>query len=119
MATARPVTLALLGTGSRGRTFSSFAQRYPDRARVVAVADPRTDVEKMKALLDETANAVNQQPQGQIGCRAPGTMRNKLDAQRNRLLRRLAKIDRLCALLDENPAFPKFEEMLDLTRELI
>ncbi|TMF90092.1 MAG: Gfo/Idh/MocA family oxidoreductase, partial [Chloroflexi bacterium] len=49
MATARPVTLALLGTGSRGRTFSSFAQRYPDRARVVAVADPRTDRREMLA----------------------------------------------------------------------
>jgi predicted dehydrogenase len=41
--TARPVTLALLGTGSRGSTLSDFAQKYPDRARVVAVADPRTD----------------------------------------------------------------------------
>src|SRR5438309_6739777 len=46
---ARPVTLALLGTGSRGHTFSSFAQRYPDRARVVAVADPRTDRREMLA----------------------------------------------------------------------
>ena len=43
MPTARPVTLALLGTGSRGSTLSDFAQKYPDRARVVAVADPRTD----------------------------------------------------------------------------
>ncbi|TMG04435.1 MAG: gfo/Idh/MocA family oxidoreductase, partial [Chloroflexi bacterium] len=49
MATARPVTLAILGTGHRGRTFSSFAQRYPDRARVVAVADPRTDRREMLA----------------------------------------------------------------------
>jgi predicted dehydrogenase len=43
MAMARPVTIAVVGTGSRGRTYASFAERYPDRARVVAVADPRTE----------------------------------------------------------------------------
>ena len=41
MAMAGPVTLAVLGVGARGSMFSSFAERYPDRARVVAVADPR------------------------------------------------------------------------------
>src|SRR5438876_12440790 len=55
--TARPVTLALLGTGSRGRTFSSFAQRYPDRARVVAVADPRTD--RREILADQLGVAAD------------------------------------------------------------
>jgi len=39
----RPVTIALVGTGSRGRAYSRFAERYPDRARIVAVADPRTE----------------------------------------------------------------------------
>src|SRR2546430_10887580 len=43
MAVARPVTIAVVGTGSRGRTFSSCAERYPDGARVVAVADPRAE----------------------------------------------------------------------------
>jgi predicted dehydrogenase len=39
---AGPVRLAVLGTGARGSMFSGFAERFPDRARVVAVADPRT-----------------------------------------------------------------------------
>jgi predicted dehydrogenase len=38
-----PVTLAVLGAGARGTTFSGFAEQFPDRARVVAVADPRAD----------------------------------------------------------------------------
>src|SRR5437763_13544579 len=57
LATARPVTLAILGTGHRGRTFSSFAQRYPDRARVVAVADPRTD--RREILADQLGVAAD------------------------------------------------------------
>ena len=39
----RPVTLAVVGAGSRGRTFSGFAERYPEQARVVAVAEVRAD----------------------------------------------------------------------------
>jgi len=50
MAMARPVTIAVVGTGSRGCTYSGFAERYPDRARVVAVADPR--VERRDTLAD-------------------------------------------------------------------
>src|ERR1700716_4155043 len=42
-AMAGPVTLAVLGAGARGTTFSGFAEQFPDRARVVAVADPRAD----------------------------------------------------------------------------
>jgi predicted dehydrogenase len=38
-----PVTVAVLGTGSRGNVYASYAERYPERARVVAVADPRTE----------------------------------------------------------------------------
>lgn len=37
-----PVTVAVLGTGSRGSVYAGFAERHPERARVVAVADPRT-----------------------------------------------------------------------------
>src|SRR5213596_2191603 len=53
----RPVTIALAGTGSRGRTFSSFAERYPERARVVAVADPRTA--RREALADQLGVAAD------------------------------------------------------------
>ncbi len=57
MATPRPVTIALAGTGSRGSTFASFAQNYPDRARVVAVADPRTA--RHDALADQLGVAAD------------------------------------------------------------
>jgi predicted dehydrogenase len=43
VATPRPLTIALVGAGSRGHAYSSFVEQHPDRARVVAVADPRTD----------------------------------------------------------------------------
>ncbi len=38
-----PVTVAVLGAGMRGRTLSSYAEAFPDRLRVVAVADPQAD----------------------------------------------------------------------------
>ena len=38
-----PVTVAVVGTGSRGYTFAGYAERYPEQVRVVAVADPRAD----------------------------------------------------------------------------
>src|SRR5881409_3041817 len=57
VATPRPVTIVLAGTGSRGRTFSSFAERYPERARVVAVADPRTA--RREALADRLGVAAD------------------------------------------------------------
>ena len=38
----RPVRLAILGTGNRGGdVYGGWALRHPDRARIVAVADPR------------------------------------------------------------------------------
>jgi predicted dehydrogenase len=55
VATHRPVTIALAGSGSRGTTFASFAQQFPDRARIVAVADPRSD--RREALADQHAVA--------------------------------------------------------------
>ncbi len=36
----KPVTLMIVGGGGRGRTYADFAVRYPDRAKVVAVAEP-------------------------------------------------------------------------------
>ena len=35
--------MAVLGAGARGNVFAGFAERFPGRARVVAVADPRAD----------------------------------------------------------------------------
>ncbi len=45
-----PVTIAVVGTGLRGYTFAGYAQRFPDRVRAVAVADPR--VERRDVLAD-------------------------------------------------------------------
>ena len=36
-----PVELLIAGAGSRGWTYADWAARHPDRARVVAVAEPR------------------------------------------------------------------------------
>ena len=38
-----PIRLAIVGAGSRGNVYASFASQYPERARVVAIADPRQD----------------------------------------------------------------------------
>lgn len=35
------VSLAVVGAGVRGTTYATYAERFPQRARVVAVADPR------------------------------------------------------------------------------
>ena len=39
----RPIRLAIIGGGSRGSTYASFAQHWPERAQVVALAEPRAD----------------------------------------------------------------------------
>ena len=36
-----PVNLIILGAGNRGRVYADYALRYPDLARVAAVAEPR------------------------------------------------------------------------------
>jgi len=36
----RPITLFVVGAGGRGRVYAEFAHRNPDRAKVVAVAEP-------------------------------------------------------------------------------
>lgn len=38
----RPVTFAVVGAGQRGFAYGEWIARYPDRARVLAVAEPRT-----------------------------------------------------------------------------
>ncbi len=37
----RRVTLLILGCGSRGTNYASYAKIYPDKARVVAISDTR------------------------------------------------------------------------------
>ncbi|GAB3976411.1 Gfo/Idh/MocA family oxidoreductase [Actinoallomurus acanthiterrae] len=37
----RPVTLAVVGAGARGAAYAELATRWPDKVRVVAVAEPR------------------------------------------------------------------------------
>lgn len=47
-----PVTIAIVGAGSRGRTiYGRFAQDHPELARVVAVADPKP--ERREAMASE------------------------------------------------------------------
>ena len=36
-----PVTMLIVGAGSRGTGYATFARQHPDRARVVGVAEPR------------------------------------------------------------------------------
>jgi hypothetical protein len=37
----RPLTIAIVGAGQRGKTYSAYAHEHPDELRVVAVAEPR------------------------------------------------------------------------------
>lgn len=39
--TNKPVTIIVLGGGQRGVTYAKYAIEHPDKAKVVAVADPR------------------------------------------------------------------------------
>ena len=39
----KPVTLIVVGAGSRGTTYASYALEHPDRVRIVAVAEPRRE----------------------------------------------------------------------------
>ncbi|MBM7785373.1 Gfo/Idh/MocA family protein [Tenggerimyces flavus] len=41
MQSTQPVTLAVVGAGNRGSVYASWAKAHPDRAKVVAVAEPR------------------------------------------------------------------------------
>ena len=36
----KPVTLAVIGAGARGYGYAKFAKSFPDRLKIVAVADP-------------------------------------------------------------------------------
>lgn len=47
----KPVTLVVIGAGSRGNTYARYALEYPDKARVVGVAEPR-DYYRQKMVSD-------------------------------------------------------------------
>ena len=36
-----PVSVVIVGAGGRGRGYATYAQKHPDRMKVVAVAEPR------------------------------------------------------------------------------
>ena len=48
--TSRPVSLLIVGAGSRGQGYAHYATAAPDRARVVGVAEPRRDRRERLAL---------------------------------------------------------------------
>ena len=48
---SKVVKLAVIGAGSRGNTYSTFATNFPERAQVVAVVDP--DADKRNRLADK------------------------------------------------------------------
>jgi len=48
---SKVVKLVVIGAGSRGNTYSTFATNFPDRAQVVAVVDP--DADKRNRLADK------------------------------------------------------------------
>ena len=39
----KPITAVVLGAGSRGSTYASYAKEHPDELQVIAVAEPRED----------------------------------------------------------------------------
>jgi predicted dehydrogenase len=45
----RPLTLLVLGAGSRGSTYAAVAARRPERARVIGVAEPRDAIRERMA----------------------------------------------------------------------
>lgn len=36
-----PISLVIVGCGSRGECYASFAIKYPQKAKVIAIAEPR------------------------------------------------------------------------------
>ena len=45
----KPITAVVLGAGSRGTTYASYAKAHPEELRIVAVAEPRADRRNMLA----------------------------------------------------------------------
>ncbi len=47
----KPITAVVLGAGSRGSIYASYAKEYPEQLKIVAIAEPRRD--RLDALADE------------------------------------------------------------------
>lgn len=58
----KPVTAIILGAGSRGATYASFAKEYPDQLQIVAIAEPRRD------WLELLAEALNIPQENRFSC---------------------------------------------------
>ena len=43
---SKPVTLAVIGAGARGRGYASFAKSFPEKLQIAAVAEPRDDIRR-------------------------------------------------------------------------
>ncbi|MDR1807485.1 MAG: helix-turn-helix domain-containing protein [Propionibacteriaceae bacterium] len=54
-AEGRPLTVAVLGAGARGAGFGGVLAQWPERARVVAVAEPRREVRQRFAQVHHLA----------------------------------------------------------------
>lgn len=44
------ITLAIVGAGSRGHAYAKYAEAFPQRAKVVAIAEPRPEYRKQLAV---------------------------------------------------------------------
>ena len=47
----KPITAIVLGAGSRGSTYASYAKEHPDELKIIAIAEPRRD--RLDALAEE------------------------------------------------------------------
>src|SRR5215831_7780861 len=115
MTPARPVTLAVIGTGNRGSAYSAFAERYPERAHVVAVADPRT--ERRDALGDRVGVPADQRFDDWRDLAAHGPLADAVivttpDREHVGPARRFAELG--YHVLLEKPIAPTREECLDV-----
>jgi predicted dehydrogenase len=115
MTPAPHVTLALIGTGSRGRAYSAFAQRHPERARLVAMADPRTD--RRDALADQFGIPAGQRFDDWRDLAAHGRLADAVivatpDREHVGPARRFAELG--YHVLLEKPIAPTREECLDV-----
>ncbi|GCE09452.1 Gfo/Idh/MocA family protein [Dictyobacter aurantiacus] len=52
----KPVTLLIIGAGSRGKMYAGYAQKHPDQVEVVGVADPRDYYRTHLATIHEVPN---------------------------------------------------------------
>ncbi|KIL68156.1 hypothetical protein M378DRAFT_72132 [Amanita muscaria Koide BX008] len=49
MSSSEPITLAIIGCGHRGQNYATYARDHPERCKVVAIAEPRPQTQKLFA----------------------------------------------------------------------